>query len=406
MRLRLLLLLPWLLLPTFQAQDDDLPRCLERQHVVSLPRTNNQLFCLERPIDLDEGEQALSAIAFDEQGTLYAARPYQGSVVAFHDSDGDGLPDAMRTLVEGLRLPNGLLWHEGALYIVGDGRIYRYANATLETLVDDLPAGRGFLMSGIAIHDGQLYVGIPAPCDACVPENPLRGTVLRMALDGTQRQVVARGLRYPAALAVHRGALWVTDTARDGLYETPALDELNVIPLDEAAVPHFGFPYCIGLDNRPDLADDFDCGQAVAPAIALPTHSTPRALLPYSDDTFRPLRDVLLVVLGGSARQPEIRGYQFLFIQHMPAGRVLIESILPHDEHAFGQDRVRYDPGTGYRGRGSTLLNRRGAGTWPHAPLSTAISPQGWLFLSVGGGQVYAFRPGDIDPCERRNCDF
>ena len=70
------------------------------------------------------------------------------------------------------------------------------------TLVDDLPSGGGFWTGGIAVGgDGRIYVATGAPCDFCVPDDPARGAVLSFALDGSDRQIVATGLRQPADLA-------------------------------------------------------------------------------------------------------------------------------------------------------------------------------------------------------------
>ena len=92
-----------------------------------------------------------------------------------------------------------------------------------------------------------------APCDFCVPDDPARGAVLSYALDGSDRQIVATGLRQPADLAFQGADLWVTDSARAGLFDTPDLDELDRVGR-HAVRPNFGFPYCVGRTNTPDLA--------------------------------------------------------------------------------------------------------------------------------------------------------
>ncbi|MCA9914085.1 MAG: hypothetical protein KC496_12080, partial [Anaerolineae bacterium] len=231
------------------AQSADLPPCSERPLVVLLPRVEGDLWCIEKPIDLGN-ELVSTSITFSDDGMLYAASPQRGELLAFDDSNADGLPDQPRVVADGLRLPNGLAYADGVLYIVGDGILYAYENGQMRTIADDLPGGQGFFTSGIVVHEDALYIGIPAPCDDCVPDDPLRGTVLRMTLDGSGRDVVARGLRYPAGLAFHQGALWVTDSASDTLAHQGFYDELNVIDLQREDIPHFGWPYCVGLENE------------------------------------------------------------------------------------------------------------------------------------------------------------
>jgi len=392
------------------AAQDDLPSCPDRPLVVLLPRIESRLWCIEHPIQSDSGDALIyTAIAFDDEGTLYATSPQAGELIAFEDSNDDGLPDQPRVAAEGLRLPAGLAFADGVLYIVGDGAVYAYQDGNLRTIADDLPAGRGFFTSGIAVHEGILYIGIPAPCDVCVPDDPLRGTVLRMTLNGEEREVIARGLRYPAALTVHQGQLWVTDSARDGLWEASYLDEFNVIDLNSDDVPHFGWPYCVGLENTPDVAGDFDCADATAPTIALATGSIPLDLHSYQSETFPFLTDDLVFVLGGSLYQNPIRGYQVSFLDAQADSSTIIETILPHDRTVAGVDRVTYNPEVGYESSAVEVLNRRGAGIWPQRIFGVAESPEGYLYISAGGGDIYALREngaGDPDPCDIRDCDF
>ncbi len=401
-RFSLLMLL--LLALVTAAQDANLPPCSERPLVVLLPRVESILWCIEKPIDLGS-ELVSTAITFAEDGTLYATSPQRGELFAFGDSNGDDLPDQPRVLADGLRLPNGLAYADGVLYIAGDGLIYAYEDEEIRVLADDLPGGRGFFTSGIAIHEEALYIGVPAPCDDCVPDDPLRGTVLRMTLDGTGREVVARGLRYPAGLAIHDGALWVTDSASDTLEHQGFYDELNVIDLARDDVPHFGWPYCIGLENEAHLPGDFDCAEATAPSITFATGSIPLDLLSYQSRTFPFLTGDLIFVLGGSLYQNPIRGYQVGFFDVQADGTRIVESILPQDRVVAGVDRLPYDAERGYDSRAVEVLNRRGAGTWPHRIFSVAESPEGYLYISVGGGIIYVLRPGDSDPCEFRECE-
>ena len=381
----------------------DLPRCSERPTIADLPRVEPRLWCIERPIfEQGAGELAFTAIETLPDGTLYATRPLTGELYVMRDSEGDNLPDNPVLASDGMRYPNGLVYAEDALYIIGDGHIYRFADNTVETLVDDLPGGRGFMASGITYHDGWLYVGIPMPCDFCIPDDELHGTIMRLALDGSQRQVIARGLRYPAGLTVWDDALWVTDTGRDGARMVIGTDEINRIDLNSEAIPHFGFPYCEGRENVANFPDLFDCTTATSAHFVLYTHSTPLALLPYQGAAFPFLTGDLLLVLGGSVNNAAIRGYQVVFIER-ENDTVFFETILPADRIITGVDRVAYTS-AGYIPTFAQILNRRGAGVWTHRIFDVALSPEGWIYISVGGGQIFVLRPGDADPCTYRQC--
>jgi glucose/arabinose dehydrogenase len=303
-------------------------------------------------------------------------------VLALRDQDGDGLPETPRVLAEGMTLPNGIAYHADALYISGGSHIYRLmldGERALEVLIDDLPAGyTGFWTGDLTVGpDERLYVATGAPCDFCEPEEAGRGAILSFALDGSDRQVVATGLRQPADLAFREGVLWTVDTARDAL-EDADLDELNRVE----AGAHFGWPYCVGMDNRPDLPDvEFNCEEAVAPALTFPTHSTPLGLAAYSAGTLPAFEGTLLVVLGGTDNELAVEGYSLVMV--------------PFDEAGDPVEMVEIVPGAGGLGRDLERSERhyRQLSFFPHRPLDVAVSPEGWIYVSVGDGQIVALRP-------------
>jgi len=378
---RLFVVLTCLLLGSRLAHGQGLPPCQERAHRLESPWVDGLVYCLEEVLNVNSaGELAYTALATAPDGTLYATRPLAGQVLAIEDTDADGLPDMPRVIAEGLALPNGLVYHEDSLYISGGSHVYRLAGDSLETLVDNLPAGVGFWTGGVAVgHDDRLYVATGAPCDFCEPADPKHGAILSYALDGTDQQLVATGLRHPADIAFFNGNLWTVDTARDALFDTPNLDELNrVVPAS-----HFGWPYCIGIDNHQDwTATAFDCENATPPVLALPTHSAPLGLAAYTSDTFPSLTDSLLVALGGSYNQVELRGFQMIAISlqgDQPTGyTILMPSLSNRAGHPeLSQETVQYS----------------GAGFWPQRPLDIAVSTQGWVYISVSGGRILALRP-------------
>jgi glucose/arabinose dehydrogenase len=204
---RILVMLLCMIVLTGDMRGQNLSPCGERPTYLSNPWVDGTRFCLESIIhDESAGELGFTSLAAAPDGTLYAARPLQGQILAITDSDDDGLPDSSRIVAENLTLPNGLAYHDGALYISGGVHIYKLIDEKIETLVDDLPSGGGFWTGGIAIGDDErLYVATGAPCDACQPDDPMRGAILSYALDGSDRQIVAEGLRQPVGLAFRAG---------------------------------------------------------------------------------------------------------------------------------------------------------------------------------------------------------
>jgi glucose/arabinose dehydrogenase len=357
-----------------------LPPCHERPTHQDPPWVDGKLWCLERVYaDPGAGELAFSALAVGDDGTLYAARPLDGEVYAFDHTDDDLLPDRPRLVVDGLTLPNGLAYHDGWLYISGGAHIYRWRDSSLETLVDDLPAGAtGFWTGGIVIGDDErIYVATGAACDFCESADPERGAILSFALDGSDKQVIATGLRHPADLAFLNGELWTVDTARDGLAGEADLDELNrVVPGG-----NFGWPYC-KADNLEDMPGA-DCGTMQAPALRLPTHSRPIGLAAYESDTFPFIQNSLLVVLSGALNDPNPRALGLFVIPVGDNGNLQPLDILIPRQSGFYWSSPEL---------ALERINHQGSGFWPRRPLDVAVSPEGWIYVSVSGGSILALR--------------
>ncbi len=375
----LLTLLIWA--PTAQAQPD-LPDCDKRPHFIDPPWVNAEYYCAELVIhDESGGELGFTALATAPDGSLYATRPLIGEVLRLTDSDGDGLPDIAAIIISGLTLPNGLAYSNNALYVSGGSYIYKWANDELETLVDDLPAGEGFWTGGIAVgNDERIYVGIGAACDACIQQNNERGSILSFAMDGSDKQVVATGLRQPNDLVFQKDVLWAVDSGRDGLTLDTYYDELNRVEVGA----NFGWPYCIGMENTPDVAGNFDCEQAVPPALTFATHSNPLGITAYTGDAFPHLQGQLLVTLGGTSNEAVLNGFTLVTVNFDEAGQ-------PTEPHIILPEL----PGSSPQWKDITLqkMHYQASGFWQHHPFDVTISREGWIYISLGGGTIWALRP-------------
>jgi glucose/arabinose dehydrogenase len=323
-------------LSLIQAQDE-LPKCQDRPTWIDPPWVNGFDWCLELVLKDDSaGELGYTALAAASDGTLYAARPNSGEILVLTDEDGDDLPETPRVVADGLTLPNGLAFYDGALYISGAQHIYRMdGDFHVETLVNDLPWGAGFWTGGLTIGpDKRIYIAIGATCDHCEQTDTTRGSIWSYALDGSDPQQIASGLRQPGDVAFRYGVLWTLDSARDGL-DAPDLDEINSVT--EGA--HYGWPYCFGADNQSDtLIGTFDCAQSAAPALVLPTHSTPIRLETYSGDAFPTIENNLLVVLHGSYNQSDLQGYALALVEFDDGGQASSHRVII-PEQAFSYDR-------------------------------------------------------------------
>jgi putative heme-binding domain-containing protein len=116
---------------------------------------------------------------FDDQGRLFVAegtgtnlpgeelsKKKLGRIVRLEDVDGDGRFDENRVFADGLEFPQGVLWHDGALYAASHPSIWKLEDLDgtgVATRRTELATGFNFNGNGCDIHgpflgpDGRLY---------------------------------------------------------------------------------------------------------------------------------------------------------------------------------------------------------------------------------------------------------
>ena len=351
-------------------------------------------WCVESVIH-DPSLETLSFTALEAapDGRLFATLPLTGQVMVIDDSDGDALPDRMRELASGLTLPNGLAYHAGDLYVAGGPHVYRIAaDGAVATLVSDLPYGRGHPVGGLVVgEDERLYLAMGAPCDNCAYEAAERGAILSMTLDGGDRQVVASGFRRPADVAFYRGKLWTLDSGPRHYEWTLALDELNLV----MAGGFYGFPYCLGKEQRHLQAGDVDCDADINPRALFGVGATPSGLAAYPFDSMTGVRDSLIVLLRGDPSRVNYAGYKVVML-HFDADDQAIGAtiLLPFRIESNRQAYKPYD-GAGFYWREFITLGELGWGIYPQQPLALAVNDQGWIYISITGGRIVVLRPAN-----------
>src|SRR5205814_3761802 len=123
-----------------------------------------------------------------------------GKIYAITEKDGKR---ELKTIAEKLFLPNGIEFHKGALYVATPKDITRYDGIedkldnppkpamVYDKLPGDIPHGWKFIKIG---PDGKLYVPVGGPCNICEPDGEKYALIMRMNLDGSGREIVARGV--------------------------------------------------------------------------------------------------------------------------------------------------------------------------------------------------------------------
>ncbi|WP_421765001.1 PQQ-dependent sugar dehydrogenase [Ekhidna sp.] len=227
------------------------------------------------------------AMVLTENGTLFVSNRGGDKVYALKDTDGDWKADEKYVIASGMRMPNGVAFKDGSLYVAEVSKLWRFDDieADLDNppepvkIYDDYPTDGHHGWKYIAFGpDGKLYVPVGAPCNICESKNEMYASITRMDPDGSNREVFAHGVRNTVGFTWHpeTGEMWFTDNGRDWLgNESPAC-ELNRIT---EAGQHFGYPYChAGEVEDPEFGNKYPCADFVKPAQNLGPHVAPLGL--------------------------------------------------------------------------------------------------------------------------------
>jgi glucose/arabinose dehydrogenase len=231
------------------------------------------------------------SMRFGDKGTLFVGTRALGNVYAIVDKDGKR---EVKTIAKGLRMPMGLAFQNGSLYVAEFSKISRYDNIeeNLDSppppvLVSDaFPTEEHHAWKFIAIGpDNKLYVPVGIPCNNCIPSEH-HGQIRRLNLDGSGMEVIARGVRHTVGFDWHPVSkqLYWTDNGRDWLSEDVPNDELNRIT---QVGQHFGNPYCHqGNLLDPEFGWGRSCDEFVKPVALLGPHSAALGMRFYTGSMF------------------------------------------------------------------------------------------------------------------------
>jgi glucose/arabinose dehydrogenase len=257
------------------------------------------------------------SLALGAKGTLFVGSRSGGAV---HAVAQDG---RVFRIADGLNMPNGVAFRDGALYVAELSRILRYENIEArltappapEVVYDKLPRevhhGWKFIRFG---PDGRLYVPIGAPCNVCDREG--YGLIGFLDVKTKVFDVHSKGVRNSVGFDWHpvTRELWFTDNGRDWLGDDLPADELNHAP---RAGMHFGFPHC----HQGDLADpEFGrsrrCAEFNAPALKLGPHVAALGMRFYTGTMFpAEYRNQIFIAEHGSWNRASKIGYRISVVR-------------------------------------------------------------------------------------------
>ncbi len=261
------------------------------------------------------------SLAISDNGIVFVGNRQENNVYAVIDEDGDGKADVKFILAEGLRMPNGVAYKDGDLYVAEVSRILRFKdikntlnNPKYEVIYSEYPTERHHGWKFIAFGpDGMLYVPVGAPCNICDPEEDIFASITRIdpKAANPSPEIYAHGVRNSVGFDWHplTGELWFTDNGRDMMG-----DDIPECELNRATKPgqHFGYPYWHAGDVKdPEFGDQGKEQSAyVAPAAKLGPHTAPLGMRFYEGSMFpNSYKNQIIVAKHGSWNRSKKSGY-------------------------------------------------------------------------------------------------
>lgn len=264
------------------------------------------------------------AMSWGKDNMLFVGSRDEGKVYAIPDKNKDGIGEKAVLVAEGLSMPTGIAYKDGALYVSEISRILKFEN--IDELYDKKPTpvplpfsfpkeehhGWKYLKFG---PDEKLYVSLGAPCNLCERDDDERfASILRLDLESGGTEIFARGVRNSVGFDWHPedDVLYFTDNGRDWFGDDLPPCELNRAPRKGM---HFGFPYCHGgqyadpdFNNRP--CEDFE-----KPFQNLGPHVAPLGMCFYTGTQFpEKYKNGIFVAEHGSWNRSQPIGYRVTFI--------------------------------------------------------------------------------------------
>lgn len=275
-------------------------------------------------IDVYAEVENARSLALSPSGVVYVGNRDGNKVYAIKDTNGDNKADKKWIVASGLRMPNGVAFHNGDLYIAEVSRISKLTGIESkldnppkpEVISDDYPTDGHHGWKYIAFGpDGYLYVPVGAPCNICESKDEIYASITRIKPDGSGREIFAHGVRNTVGFTWHPETkeMWMTDNGRDMMGDEVPQCELNLAP---KAGMHFGYPYCHeGSVKDPEFGNKRPCSDFVSPAAKLGPHVAPLGLKFYTAGMFPDqYRNQLFVARHGSWNRSRKSGYDVMLV--------------------------------------------------------------------------------------------
>ncbi|BCM90462.1 hypothetical protein IAD21_02315 [Abditibacteriota bacterium] len=192
------------------------------------------------------------------------SQSFADNVILLRDANGDGTSDSQTTLASQINRPYGLEFAGGYIYIAATDAVWRYPFSPGQTQVTGAGQQIAALTQGgynnhwtrNLLFDSpkrNLFVTVGSSCNLCEEGDPQRAGISVMNADGTNKRLVASGLRNPTGIAWNPATktLWTVVNERDNLGDDIPPDYLTSIGKNR----FYGWPYAYTTIDKKIVPD-------------------------------------------------------------------------------------------------------------------------------------------------------
>jgi glucose/arabinose dehydrogenase len=283
-----------------------------------------------------QGLEAPRMMAVAPSGAVYVTRPKKADVLMLEDTDGDGRAETPRAVLSGLKDVHGIALHQGLAYVATPTEVYVAevrgdgSWGAPRVLVAGLPDGGQHPNRTLAVGpDGKLYISVGSSCNACAETNAEHAAMLRVNLDGSGREIFARGLRNTIGFGWHpqTGELWGMDHGSDHRGDDIPPEELNRL----AQGRDYGWPYVYGqqqldpvIDEPKDMSKAEYAAKTEPAVLTYQAHSAPIGMVFHTGEQLpAEYRGDAFIAMRGSWNRKPATGYKLVrldFVDGQPRG--------------------------------------------------------------------------------------
>ncbi len=278
-----------------------------------------------------QGVNSARQMAWGDKGTLFVGSFGVGTVYAITDNG-----KTVKPILTGMKMPTGVAFRKGALYVADIDKILKYDNAEAslakmpeaKVVYSDMPAyiphGWKYLTFD---KEGRLYVPFGPPCNICLPPTSL-SQVRRVNPDTGEAELMAIGVRNSVGgdIDPRSGDYWFTENARDWVSDDLPSDKLNHVAKIGA---HYGYPYCHQGDMLdPKYGVGRKCSEFTPPALKLGAHVAPLGMKFYTGNQFpADYANNILIAEHGSWNRHKYQGARIMRVTTDPDGKNIKEQV-------------------------------------------------------------------------------